>query len=90
MNAAITISLAQIPVVRGDLPSNLAQHIYMIERSAEHDADVVVFPELSLTGYELDLANELALLPEAESIQSLSQASVEHHIIVIARLPITP
>ncbi|ENN9979098.1 carbon-nitrogen hydrolase family protein [Vibrio vulnificus] len=88
MNAAITISLAQIPVVRGDLPSNLAQHIYMIERSAKHDADVVVFPELSLTGYELELANELALLPEAESIQSLSQASVEHHVIVIAGCPL--
>ncbi|MDS1871625.1 hypothetical protein [Vibrio vulnificus] len=48
MNAAITISLAQIPVVRGDLPSNLAQHIYMIERSAEHDADVVVILPLEM------------------------------------------
>ncbi|EOE4741067.1 hypothetical protein ACKC6W_004157 [Vibrio vulnificus] len=42
MNAAITISLAQIPVVRGDLSSNLAQHLHMIKRSAEHEADVVV------------------------------------------------
>ncbi|MGC9491355.1 nitrilase-related carbon-nitrogen hydrolase, partial [Vibrio genomosp. F10] len=64
METGVTISLAQIPIVRGDLCGNIENHIKMIEESSSYKADVVVFPELSLTGYELDLVSELAFSPE--------------------------
>ncbi|WP_417594412.1 carbon-nitrogen hydrolase family protein [Oceanospirillum sp.] len=89
MKTDVTISLAQIPVVRGDLKSNLRHHLEMISRSSRHNADVVIFPELSLTGYELDLAARLAFSPEASSFQELSRASVENQIIVIAGCPLS-
>ncbi|KJY83880.1 amidohydrolase [Vibrio galatheae] len=89
MNTGVTISLAQIPVARGDLSGNLNHHFEMIERSSKHNADVVVFPELSLTGYELDLASELAELPEPANFKQLSQAAIENDIIVIAGCPLT-
>lgn len=88
MKTGVTISLAQIPIVRGDLCGNLKSHIKMIEQSSYYKANVVVFPELSLTGYELDLAAELAFSPEPLSFKELSQASVEHEIIVIAGCPL--
>lgn len=84
MGTGVTVSLAQIPIVRGDLCGNLENHIKMIEQSSYSKADIVVFPELSLMGYELDLADELAFSPEPPSFKELSQASVENEIIVIA------
>ena len=69
---SVTISLAQIPVVRGNWKENLKQHLKMIEQSSNYNADVVVFPELSFTGYELDLAEELALSLEPSNFEELS------------------
>ncbi|WP_237485550.1 carbon-nitrogen hydrolase family protein [Vibrio hippocampi] len=89
MKTGITISLAQIPVARGDLCENLKHHLKMIEQSSYHNADVVVFPELSLTGYELDLVAKLAVDPEPSNFKELSQASVDHEIIVIAGCPLS-
>jgi len=84
LKTGVTISLAQIPVARGDLRANLGHHLKMIEQSSNHNADIVVFPELSLIGYELDLAAELAFAPESSSFKELSQAAVESEVIVIA------
>ncbi len=84
MKTAVTISLAQIPVERGDVERNLTQHLQMIEHSAKHQADLVVFPELSLIGYELDLAQELAITPESDLVTVLSQSAKKNQIAVIA------
>jgi predicted amidohydrolase len=60
----------------------------MIKQSSGYHADIVVFPELSMTGYELDLAAKLAFSPEPSNFKELSQASVENQIIVIAGCPL--
>ncbi|ENM3868962.1 carbon-nitrogen hydrolase family protein [Vibrio cholerae] len=88
MEPRIIISLAQMPVARGDINVNLKNHIRMIVQSSYYQADVVVFPELSLTGYELDLAAELSFSPDPLSFKDLSQASVDNNIIVIAGCPL--
>ncbi len=60
----IKISLAQINPSLGDLEKNREKHIKFIEKAIEEKANLVVFPELSLTGYKLnDLAMEVALSP---------------------------
>src|SRR5690606_41613612 len=53
MMAAVTLSIAvaQPRCVPGDLPANARAHADAVERAA---ARVVVFPELSLSGYDLD------------------------------------
>jgi len=57
-----TIALAQIDNVLGDLPKNIAAHLDLIGRAKEGGADLVVFPELSLSGYGLqDSHDDLAL-----------------------------
>ncbi|OIQ26517.1 carbon-nitrogen hydrolase family protein [uncultured Vibrio sp.] len=85
---AVVVSLAQVPVVKGDIRTNLSNHLIQIEQSAHHGADVVVFPELSLTGYELELAKELALDKNPARFSQLSQASIEHEVVVIAGCPL--
>src|SRR5262245_53260102 len=55
------IAAAQVPSVRGDIDANIAIHAAAMAAAARHGVTVLVFPELSLTGYEPDLAAELAM-----------------------------
>lgn len=80
--------MAQIPVVKGNVVENLSNHLIMIAQSSLYGANVVVFPELSLTGYELELAQELAFSPQSPHFSTLSRASIENDIVVIAGCPL--
>lgn len=63
----IKIALAQFNTKLGDLKSNLDLHLAYIEDAKNQKADLVVFPELSLTGYALlDLAAASSLKPHQD------------------------
>jgi predicted amidohydrolase len=63
----IKIIIAQINTYLGDPESNLEKHLSYAEDAKERGADLLVFPELSLTGYALqDLAAVTAHHPSAE------------------------
>lgn len=54
------ICIAQTKPISGDIQRNLENHFLLIDRAVSRKADVVIFPELSLTGYEPKLAKVLA------------------------------
>jgi len=54
------IAAAQTVPIRGDVDANVADHIRLNHAAAKERAGLLVFPELSLTVYELDLAERLA------------------------------
>lgn len=57
-------AIAQVDATVGDLKRNIDHHLKVIDRSVREGARLVLFPELSLTGYTLrDLAYEVALDP---------------------------
>jgi predicted amidohydrolase len=56
--SARALAVAQTVPVRGDVDANVAEHVRLV--AAREGARVIVFPELSLTGYELDLARDTA------------------------------
>ena len=59
--ARLTIALAQTTARLGDPEANLEKHLAWIEDARSQGADLVVFPELSLTGYVLqDLTSSVA------------------------------
>jgi predicted amidohydrolase len=63
----INIGLAQFNTKLGDIQSNLEKHLSLIESAKKQNADLLIFPELSLTGYALqDLAYASALRPHQE------------------------
>jgi len=59
------VAVAQMDSRVGDLESNLARHMALTDQALKRGANLIVFPELSLTGYSLkDIAWEIALDPE--------------------------
>ena len=72
------IALAQLSPHLGDVKRNVDKHIEWCERARKEHADVIIFPELSLTGYTLrDLNFEVALdprtAPELEPLRKMSK-----------------
>ncbi len=60
----INLALAQIATKLGDVKCNLEKHLDFIEQAKAQKADLIVFPELSLTGYVLqDLVPTVAHCP---------------------------
>ncbi|KAB7667803.1 carbon-nitrogen hydrolase family protein [Plesiomonas shigelloides] len=88
VNGSITIALAQTNPIRGDIERNLAKHLGCISESASHGADVVVFPELSITGYEPDLLASLALSRSSSVVSELVNAAIRARVIIIVGIPL--
>ncbi|MCP1319667.1 carbon-nitrogen hydrolase family protein [Halomonas sp. 707B3] len=86
--APITIALAQLPVSKAAVDDNLQTHLAYIERAAALKANVVAFPELSLTGYELALLSQLAMPRDDATFAALTAAAVANNTVVIAGCPL--
>jgi NAD+ synthase (glutamine-hydrolysing) len=81
----LNLGLAQIATQLGDVDSNLAKHLDTIKQAKEQDVDLLVFPELSLTGYVLqDLVATVAHRPVEDDpvFKHLLQASHDLDLVV--------
>jgi predicted amidohydrolase len=68
--------LAQIAPVLGDRQRNVAKHLEQIAAAQREQADLIVFPELSLTGYFLrDMVPEVAMNRSSLEIAELIEAA---------------
>lgn len=62
----VNIGLAQVYPKLGDPRANLEMHLQRIEEARQQQVDLLVFPELSMTGYQVqDLVPEVAMRAEA-------------------------
>lgn len=72
----VRIALAQVAPRLGALDDNIARHHELIAEGRRHGADLVVFPELGLTGYLLqDLAAEVAMRLDDPRLAELADAT---------------
>jgi len=70
------VRLAQVDAQLGNPSSNLEAHLAEIERAVGDGVDLIVFPELSLTGYFLkDQTAEVAVAADAELLAPLRERS---------------
>ncbi|MFL5648160.1 MAG: nitrilase-related carbon-nitrogen hydrolase [Chloroflexota bacterium] len=97
---SLTIALAQIAPRLGALDTNLATHHSLLDEARDRGADLVVFPELGLTGYQLqDLASEVAMRLDdhrlgrlaaatrgLSAIVSFVEESADHRLFIAAAL----
>jgi NAD+ synthase (glutamine-hydrolysing) len=81
----LTIAMAQMYPKLGDVAFNLRQHLEYIEQASQQGAHLIVFPELSLTGYQVqDLVPEVALSahPSDAAYRQLLDASRDIDVVV--------
>jgi len=81
----VTLGLAQMYPKLGDLVYNLDTHMDYINRAIVKGVDLLIFPELSLTGYQVqDLVPEVALPTHRphETVEALKYASREIDLVV--------
>ncbi len=74
----LKIGLAQTYPKLGDVQTNLTHHLQLIDQAAAQEVELLVFPELSLTGYQVqDLVPEVAIraTPEDPVFAQMLQAS---------------
>ncbi|WP_456420292.1 nitrilase-related carbon-nitrogen hydrolase [Thermovibrio sp.] len=77
------IAVAQINTKLGDVEANVEKCLQFSLKAKEEGAELVVFPELSLTGYNLqDLTFEVALTPQSPELIPLLEVSREVAIVV--------
>jgi predicted amidohydrolase len=78
----IRIAAAQAPSVAGDLAANLQTHLRFIAAARAEGAQLLVFPELSLCGYELPLLRTCALAADDARLAPLRAAADGMTVIV--------
>jgi predicted amidohydrolase len=88
MTPARSIAVAQTCPVAGDVQANLDEHTRLARVAAEERAQVVVYPELSLTGYELGLADMLAFSGNDPRLAALLAAASLHSMTLIVGAPV--
>jgi len=78
------VAIAQIAPHLGDVKKNFDVHLNLVERAQKNKVDLLIFPELSLTGYTLqDFVPEVALKPnESPLFQRLKQLSKDLSLVV--------
>ncbi|GAB2650067.1 carbon-nitrogen hydrolase family protein [Emticicia sediminis] len=78
---------AQIQPIKGDIERNIQKHVSFINLAIENGANLIFFPELSLTGYEPTLANELATTQEDSRLAIFQEISDTKKIIICVGIP---
>jgi NAD+ synthase (glutamine-hydrolysing) len=81
----LTLALAQINTRLGNVEANLERHLALAQEARSSGADLLVFPELSLTGYVLqDLATTVAHRPSPDDpvFHRLLEASHDLDLVV--------
>lgn len=82
------ICVAQTNAFKGDIRRNIDAHIKLIEIAAQLHPDLIIFPELSLTGYEPTLANELAVQLHDKRLDIFQKISDSKNITIGTGVPL--
>jgi predicted amidohydrolase len=82
------IGVVQAKALKGDISGNINNHKKLIHLAVLIGADMVIFPELSITGYEPTLARELATDQDDSRFNDFQQMSDERQVTIGVGMPI--
>lgn len=67
------LCVAQIKPFKGDISRNIEKHKAAAKYAISNGAGLVIFPELSITGYEPELAKDLAITADDERLNEFQK-----------------
>jgi predicted amidohydrolase len=76
------ICVAQVRPVKGEITRNIENHKALIDLAVARRADTIIFPELSLTGYEPTLAKDLVTSQDDSRFDVFQKISDAHQITI--------
>ncbi|GEM_PF-86287 len=82
------ICLAQTMSFRGKIDKNIRNHRYFVKQAIRLKSDLLLFPELSITNYEPDLASDLATHLEDEVFDEFQALANEGEITICLGMPL--
>lgn len=82
------LAAAQTKPTRGDIDANLLDHYRLIELASQNGAQLISFPEMSITGYERGNASQLAFKKDDARLDKLKKLAVDNNIVIITGAPI--
>lgn len=88
MTPSRALAAAQTVPIPCDVAANLEQHVELAEVASAEGARTVLFPELSLTGYELDRAPKLAFSREDPRLRTLLETADATSTTLIVGAPL--
>lgn len=81
------VAIVQIEAIKGNIERNIENHLKWIKQAIQNNADMVVFPELSLTGYEPELSESLATNQDDPRLDEMQSLSDNNRITIGVGLP---
>ncbi|WP_426430909.1 GNAT family N-acetyltransferase [Winogradskyella sp. HB-48] len=81
------ICIAQTLSEKGNIQKNIQNHLKFIERGITYKADLIIFPELSITNYEPQLAKALATKAEDKLFNPFQEVSDQKGIVIGVGIP---
>ncbi|MDR7371275.1 carbon-nitrogen hydrolase family protein [Flavobacterium aquidurense] len=82
------LAAAQTKPTRGNIEANLADHYRLVELAVQNGAQLIAFPEMSITGYERENAQKLAFQKDDLRLDYLKKLASENNIVIVAGAPI--
>lgn len=82
------IAVAQVPSIKGDVATNTSTHLRAIECAAAQAVTCLIFPELSLTGYEPELASDLAFTHDDSRLLPFIDAAQKYDMTIGVGAPL--
>jgi predicted amidohydrolase len=86
--AGLRIAAAQSHSVPGNIDANVARHCEFIDAAVAAGVQLLVFPELSLTGYDLPGLGAAALTADDARLAPIRQRAAASNITVVVGAPL--
>lgn len=83
-----SLAVAQTSPLPGEIAANTAEHLRLAQLASSGGARILVYPELSLTGYEIRTAPSVAFTERDPRLLPLSDAASTYGMTIVVGAPV--
>lgn len=82
-------AIGQLESVRNSTLENISKHIEYAREASKYGAQIVIFPEMSLTGYERFFEKDCIFTIDDKRIDELLRAAIKYNLILNVGAPLS-